>query len=222
MIDRTGLQGFDIGSKTAAVIGCGGLGCHVSTHLACAGIGRLIVCDFDTVSESNLNRQFLYAYGDVGKPKAPLAKERLSAISPGTEVESVLKKIEKPEDLSFADGADIIFAALDNLDARKILQEYCRRQKKPLANGGVNGFYGTAYLWIPGKTPDLTAAGMLEKANGRTVSVSSTVGIIGALEAQLGIQYLTGSEESAGRLHILSNNEISTIPIKEKNHNGSL
>ena len=59
MIDRIALQGFDIRKYTAAVIGCGGLGCNIATHLACAGIGKLILCDFDTVSESNLNRQFL-------------------------------------------------------------------------------------------------------------------------------------------------------------------
>ena len=222
MTDRLSLQGFDLRDRTAAVIGCGGLGCHIATHLVCAGIERLIICDFDTVSESNLNRQFLYTYADVGKPKVQLAKERLSAINPDAVIEAVSEKIKRPKDLSFADGADIVFAALDNLDARKTLQEYCRRKGKPLANGGVNGFYGTAYLWIPGRTPDLAAAGLLERANARTVSISSTVGIIAALEAQLGIQYLTGRKDVAGRLHILSDNEIQTMKIKEKNDNGTL
>lgn len=222
MTDRLTLQGFDLRGRTAAVIGCGGLGCHISTHLVCAGIGRLIICDFDTVSESNLNRQFLYTYADIGKPKVFLAKERLSAINPGAVIEAVSQKAGNPEDLSFADDADIVFAALDNLDARRTVQEYCRRHGKPLANGGVNGFYGTAYLWIPGKSPDLAAAGMLERANARTVSISSTVGIIAALEAQLGIQYLTGRTDIAGRLHILNDNEIQTMKIKEKNDNGTL
>ncbi|MBQ6553643.1 MAG: ThiF family adenylyltransferase [Firmicutes bacterium] len=82
MTDRLALQGFEIADKTAAVLGCGGLGCNVATHLACAGIGRLMLCDFDAVSGSNLNRQFLYTAADIGKPKAPLAAARLKATSP--------------------------------------------------------------------------------------------------------------------------------------------
>ncbi len=213
MIDRLALQGFDISDKTAAVIGCGGLGCNVATHLACAGIGKLILCDCDTVSESNLNRQFLYTAAEIGKEKVFLAKARLSATAPQTAITAFHRRIEAPEDLSFASDADIVFAALDNNAARQILQAFCKMKKRPLVNGGVNGFFGTAYLYLPGKTPDLTAAGMLTAENRKTRSVSSTVGVIGALEAHLGIRYLTGHTENAGKLHIFDDGEINGLPI---------
>ncbi|MDD2778683.1 MAG: ThiF family adenylyltransferase, partial [Candidatus Methanomethylophilaceae archaeon] len=48
------------GSKVA-VIGCGGLGCNVITQLAMAGIGEMVLVDKDAPSESDLNRQFIYA-----------------------------------------------------------------------------------------------------------------------------------------------------------------
>jgi adenylyltransferase/sulfurtransferase len=214
MIDRMALQGFDIKKHTAAVIGTGGLGCNIATHLACAGIGKLVLCDFDTVSESNLNRQFLYTHADIGKEKVTLASIRLSALAPETELLPVSQKIGTPEDLAFADNADIVFLAVDNNAARHAVQEYCRIKKKPLVNGGVNGFYGTAYLWLPGKTPDLKTAGLLDTENPRISAVSSTVGIIGALEVQLGIKYLLGDAGAAGTLHVLDGEEIKKLPLR--------
>ena len=214
MIDRLTLQGFDIGEKTAAVIGCGGLGCNIATHLSCAGIGKLILCDFDAVSESNLNRQFLYTAADIGKEKVFLAKQRLNATAPGTAVTAYKKMIETPEDLSFASEADIVFAALDNNAARFVLQEFCKKKNLPLVNGGVNGFFGTAYLFIPGQTPDLAAAGMLAMENQKTLSVSSTVGVIGALEAHLGIRFLLGDTEQAGKLYVFDDGAVTVLKIR--------
>ena len=212
MIDRMRLQGFDISGYSAAVIGCGGLGCNIATHLACAGIGELVLCDHDTVSESNLNRQFLYTYADIGKEKVFLAEQRLKALAPQIKITAVCKKIGSAADLSFADGADIVFLALDNNAARAAVQAYCRTAGKPMANGGVNGFYGTAYLWAPG-APDLAAAGLLTAENPRTRSVSTTVGVIGALEAQLGIRFLLGERDLAGVLHVLDGEEIHRLKI---------
>ena len=214
MIDRIALQGFDIKKYTAAVIGCGGLGCNIATHLACAGIGKLILCDFDTVSESNLNRQFLYTHADIGSEKVTLAAKRLSALAPETEIRPVSQKIGTPEDLAFANDADIVFLAVDNNAARHTVQEYCREKKKPLVNGGVNGFYGTAYLWLPGKTPDLKAAGLLDVENPRISAVSSTVGVIGALEVQLGVKLLLGEADAAGALHVLDGEEIHKLRLR--------
>ena len=214
MTDRAAIQGFSLRDKCAAVLGCGGLGCNIATHLACAGIGRLILCDFDTVSESNLNRQFLYSVADLGKDKVALAAARLKGISPETEIVPVNKKIASPADLGFALGADILFAAVDNNAARAAAQAFCAENGLPLANGGVNGFYGSAYLYLPGRTPDLTAAGMLSAENGTTRSVSSTVGVIGALEVHLGVRFLLGDASPAGRLHIFDNGEIHVLAIK--------
>ena len=214
MFDRAAIQGFSLRDKCAAVLGCGGLGCNIATHLACAGIGKLILCDFDTVSESNLNRQFLYSVDDLGKEKVSLAAARLQGISPETDIVTVNKKIASPADLAFALGADILFAAVDNNAARGFAQEFCAQRGIPLVNGGVNGFYGSAYLYIPGQTPDLTAAGMLSAENGKISAVSSTVGVIGALEVHLGTRFLLGDTAPAGKLHIFDNGEIHTLTIR--------
>lgn len=214
MDERVAVQGFSLADKKAAVIGCGGLGCNIATHLACAGVGELRLCDFDTVSASNLNRQFLYTVNDIGKKKALLAKARLELISPQTKITVHNQKMETPADLAFAAGVDALFLAVDNNAARALVQAFCAAEGIPLVNGGINGFFGTAYLYLPGKTPDLTAAGMLLAENGVMRSVSSTVGVIGALEAHLGIRLFLNDTSSAGKLHVFDGGEIHTLTIK--------
>ena len=196
------------------MVGCGGLGCHVAAHLAMSGIGTLALFDFDTVSESNLNRQFLYAFGDIGKKKVFLAADRLRAVAPGTEIRCFDSRVVSSEDLSPAADADAVFLAVDNNAARAAVQRFCAERGLPLINGGVNGFFGTAYLYIPGRTPDLGAAGMLTAENAQTRSVSSTVGLIGALEAHLGLRLLTGDVSGAGILHVFDHGRIELLPIR--------
>ena len=206
-------QGFDISGFSAAVIGCGGLGCNIAAHLAGAGIGKLVLADFDAVSESNLNRQFLYTADDIGREKVSLAAAKLKKYAPETEITAVCKKINSVSDLEFAKICDIVFLAVDNNEARKILQSFCAESKIPLVNGGINGFFGTAYLYAPEKSPCLDCAGLTEKESGGK-SVSSTAGIIGALEAEIGTKYLLGENDCAGILHIYDNGEVNKLKIK--------
>ncbi len=204
---------IDIGNKTVLVIGCGGLGCNVITHLTGAGIGRLFICDHDTVSLSNLNRQFLYRRGDIGKKKCLAACENLKDYNPETELIPVCKKIVKAADLGFAEEADLIVLAVDNNDARRVADAYCRRTGKALVCGGISGFYGMAYLFVPGRSAGLEETGLLQSENAGE-QVSSTAGIIGSLEAELAIRYLMGEEDSAGKLMVYDEGTIVQLPVK--------
>lgn len=220
-MNKSEIQGFDVSSKSAAVIGCGGLGCNVAVHLAGAGIGKLTLVDFDSVSESNLNRQFLYTAGDIGKPKAELAAVKLKKYSPNTEITFINRKINNTEDLDEMNNCDIVFLAVDNNKTRKILQNFCTGNRLPLVNGGINGFYGTAYLYVPERTPCLACAGLMEKETKNILSVSSTAGIIGALEVEIGIKYLLNENtDVAGTLHIYDNGEINKLKIKPQKNCG--
>jgi adenylyltransferase/sulfurtransferase len=208
---KSEVQGFDISKNSAAIIGCGGLGTNVATHLAGAGIGKLLLVDFDSVEKRNLNRQFFYTEADIGKPKCELLAKRLSAYAPDCKVDYLYRRIN---DVSFADGYDIVIIAVDNIGTRKNVSCYCTEHKIPCINGSINGFFGTAYMYIPGKTPDLEAAGCLNETNAKNQSPSVTAGIIGTLEAKLAIDYFLGKTDSAGRLYIYDNNEINSLLIR--------
>lgn len=209
-------QGFDIGEKTAAVIGCGGLGCNVAVHLAGAGIGTLYLCDFDTVSETNLNRQFLYTPADIGRKKTEAMRERLSAYAPECRILSFDKKIETPQDIVFSEKCDVIVIAADNVSLRKCVQEYCFTHGIPFVNGGISGYYGVSYLCVPGETPCLSCAGLTDKENTAELSVSAAAGVIGAHCACLAQKYLCGEREAAGKLFVFDDGEITALDIRSK------
>lgn len=214
MNEKAQLQGFDLSGKRAAIVGCGGLGTNAAVHLAGMGIGALLLIDGDTVETRNLNRQFFYTPADVGRPKCDVLTQRLRAYAPDCGAVGLQTMIRTPDDLGQAADADILIAAVDNVAARRVLNDFCKARSIPLVNGGINGFFGTAYAYLPGMTPDLEQAGLLDAENRKPASVSSTVGMIGALQAQLAAQILCGDTHGAGKLYILDDNAIHTITIR--------
>ena len=205
-------QGFSLKDKSALILGCGGLGCNIAVHLAGAGIGKLMLCDKDSVSYSNLNRQFLYTRADIGEWKVRSARKRLKQYSPECDISAWHGDIRKASELDFAKDCDIVFSAVDNDKARLILKEFSDKYGIPLVLGGIDGFYGMANLYLPGESdfPPLS-----EKEQEAELSVSATAGVIGSLQAALGIRYLlTENKEISKKLLIYDDTEISTLEIK--------
>ena len=89
------LRGFDfdgqeaLKSASVLIVGVGGLGCSVSQYLTAAGVGKLTLLDFDTVSLSNLQRQILHRDSTIGQPKVLSAKTTLNAINPHVQIDTV-------------------------------------------------------------------------------------------------------------------------------------
>ena len=108
MSTKADIQGFDISAFSAAVIGCGGLGTNVAVHLAGAGIGKLLLWDFDGVELRNLNRQFMYTEEDEGKAKSLVLANKIREYAPDCKVESVCIKIESISQLFSAENFDIV------------------------------------------------------------------------------------------------------------------
>lgn len=214
MNEKAQTQGFDLSAKRAVIVGCGGLGTNAAVHLCGMGIGRLVLFDDDTVETRNLNRQFMYTAADVGRAKCDLLAKRLRAYAPDCDTLPCRRKICSADDLRDLRDTDVLICAVDNTAARRVLNDFCKVRSIPLVNGGINGFFGTAYAYLPGKTPDLLDAGLLDTENAKPASVSSTVGVIGALQAQLAAGILCGNAQCAGKLYVFDNNEIHAITIR--------
>ena len=211
-------QGFSLKDFSAAVIGVGGLGCNIAVHLAGAGIGRLLLFDSDKVSPSNLNRQFLYTQNDIGTEKVSAAKQRLKQYAPDTEIEAHLIKITKSNIPKMLKDCDIIFLAADNKEARIVISDFCAENGVPLMLGGIDGFYGNTYLYIPSYTPCPRCAGITEGKRADS-NISATAGIIGSLQSALGIQYLLTKDKTAGGiLTVYDSTSFSHLKIKKKNN----
>ena len=107
-------------SATVAICGLGGLGSNIAIALARAGIGKLILIDFDRVDITNLHRQ-QYKANQIGLYKADALAESLLEIAPYTEIKTVTAKITEENFADLLKGADVVCEAFDNAEAKAML-----------------------------------------------------------------------------------------------------
>ena len=107
-------------SATVAVCGLGGLGSNIAIALARAGIGKLILIDFDRVDITNLHRQ-QYKADQIGRHKTDALAENLSEIAPYMELQTVTAKITEENFTDLLKDADIVCEAFDNAEAKAML-----------------------------------------------------------------------------------------------------
>ena len=107
---------------TVAVCGLGGLGSHIATTLARAGVGTLILVDYDRVDITNLHRQ-QYKADQIGKYKTDAIAEILKEIAPYTEVKLMTGKITRNNCAAFLTGADVVCEAFDRAEEKAMLTD---------------------------------------------------------------------------------------------------
>lgn len=124
------------------VAGAGGIGSNCAAMLVRSGITRLVLADFDTVSTSNLNRQFYFA-DQVGMPKVEALMDNLSRICPEVEIDANVCRITPENAASLFAECDIIVEALDDAAEKQWLIEFFSDHfpEKPIVCG--SGMAGT-------------------------------------------------------------------------------
>ena len=124
------------------IAGCGGLGSNIAMSLVRAGIGELIIADFDQVEPSNLNRQYFFLE-DIGKMKTDALRDILLRINPEVVIRTIKEELT-PSNLSdLFSGVDVMVEAFDLADRKYWLIDNWSRYHKdiPLVCGsGVAGF----------------------------------------------------------------------------------
>jgi tRNA A37 threonylcarbamoyladenosine dehydratase len=123
------------------IVGIGGVGSWAVEVLARSGVGRLTLVDLDDVCESNINRQLHAVYGEVGKPKVEVMRERISIIAPDCQVDAQQQYFTESTAEAILDTRpDAVFDAIDSLRHKILLLKMCRRRKIPLiVSGGAGG-----------------------------------------------------------------------------------
>lgn len=143
MIPEIGLKGQEkLKQAKVLVIGAGGLGCPVLQYLTAAGVGKIGIAEFDTVDETNLQRQVIYGSNDVGKLKSVVAKERLNYLNSLIELEVYNLRCDASNSLRILNNYDVIVDATDNLDSRYIINDACVILGKPMVHGAIYKYEG--------------------------------------------------------------------------------
>jgi molybdopterin/thiamine biosynthesis adenylyltransferase len=127
---------------SALVVGLGGLGATAALYLGNAGVGHLVINDYDRVDATNLPRQILFHPADVGQHKTHAAAEKLRAYNPDLRV-SVLNRRLARDELAEAVGAcNVVLDCTDNFTTRLAINRACAEAARPLVMGAAIRFEG--------------------------------------------------------------------------------
>lgn len=135
---------------TAAIVGLGGLGGHVTEALARMGVGRLILIDGDAFEEHNLNRQLLSCESNLGMGKAKAAGQRVAEVNAAVTTVCHAEVLTQENLPRLLEGADVVVDALDRLPTRLVLQDGARDLGIPMVHGSIGGFLGQVMTVFPG------------------------------------------------------------------------
>jgi sulfur-carrier protein adenylyltransferase/sulfurtransferase len=202
-------------------VGAGGLGSPALMYLAAAGVGTLGIVEFDTVDESNLQRQIIHGQSDIGKSKAKSAQEKIAEINPYVNVILHETRLDNSNVMELFAQYDIIVDGTDNFATRYLVNDACVLLRKPYVWGSIYRFdgqasvfwaeYGPCYRCLypepppPGMVPSCAEGGVLGV-------LCATIGSIQTTEA---IKVLTGvGEPLIGSLMVYDALEMSFRKIK--------
>jgi adenylyltransferase/sulfurtransferase len=150
MLPELGLEGQKRLCRTSVLcIGAGGLGSPIAMYLAAAGIGRIGIVDFDTVDESNLQRQLLHGTADVGRLKTESARDAIHRLNPQVEVVLHGTRLTSANALDLIRPYDIVVDGTDNFPTRYLTNDACVLLKKPNVYGSIFRFEGQASVFAP-------------------------------------------------------------------------
>ena len=205
------------------VVGAGGLGSPALLYLAAAGVGTLGIVDFDTVDESNLQRQIIHGVSDIGKSKAESARDSITEVNPYVNVILHKERLDSSNAMEIFAPYDLIVDGTDNFATRYLVNDACVLLHKPYVWGSIYRFdgqasvfwadYGPCYRCLypepppPGMVPSCAEGGVLG------VLCAS----IGSIQVNEAIKLITGiGEPLAGRLMIYDALEMSYRTVRVK------
>jgi adenylyltransferase/sulfurtransferase len=216
LLPQIGIEGQQtlLGS-TMLLIGIGGLGSPAALYLAAAGVGRLIIADFDRVELSNLQRQVIHHTPDIGRYKVDSALDKMRAINPNIKITSV-KNLSQNNLDDWVSKADIVLDGTDNFQTRFQINQACVRQKIPLVSAAVIRFEGQISVF-KGFEADKPCYQCLYSTQGNDDEnctqngvLAPVAGIMGTLQALQAIKTLLNfGEQLVGKLMLIDALDLS-------------
>ncbi len=182
------------------IVGVGGLGGTASLYLAGAGVGTLLLNDFDRVDATNLHRQLLFGEDDIGQLKVESARTLLCGRNHSITIETLPERLAEDELHATVATVDLVVDASDNFPTRDLVNRACRQHRRPLVTGACIRYEGQLAVFdfrrpdSPCYTclfPDCAAFEPLETCSVNGIS-GPVAGVIGSLQAQATLDILAG------------------------------
>lgn len=208
-------------ASSVLLIGTGGLGSPLALYLTAAGVGRIGLVDYDTVDESNLQRQVVHGISTVGKSKIESAAQRMRDLNPDIQIDKYEIPLTSENALEIMEPYDIIIDGTDNFPTRYLVNDACVKLGKPNVYGSILRFEGQLSVFYaeegpcyrcmfpepppPGLVPSCAEAGVL----------GVLPGTIGTMQATEAIKLITGiGQPMVGRMLLYDALEMSFTTIK--------
>lgn len=206
---QVGAQGQErIAAASALVVGVGGLGCAAATYLASAGVGELILADFDTVDATNLGRQVLFGPGDIGEPKAAVAADRLSLQNPGIRIRPLTDRLDDKALREPVAKAAVVLDCTDNFATRFQVNDACVDARRCLVSGSAIRFEGQLAVFGPDYTGSPCYRCLYSEADESLLDCAGNgvfapvPGVIGTMMAVEALKFLAGLDSPRGTLRL--------------------
>jgi adenylyltransferase/sulfurtransferase len=189
------------------IIGLGGLGSPVAMYLAAAGVGHLVLLDFDRVDLSNLQRQIVHNTAQIGQYKTVSAQTSLQALNPDVQLTLINETISSDSLKKYLRDIDVVVDCSDNFATRFAINAACVRTRTPLVSGAALRWSGQVAVFLvhPDKSPCYRCLYSDNEEEAEACSeagiLAPLVGVIGSIQAVEVIKILLGIGKSlCGRL----------------------
>ena len=209
LLDEIGIEGQErLLQSGALILGLGGLGSPAALYLAASGVGRLLLCDHDTVDFSNLQRQIIHRTASVGQAKTASARAMLREINPEVECIALSARADENRLMELVAEVDVVLDCCDDFATRYAVNRVCRARRKPLVSGAAIRMQGLLAVFdfraddAPCYHCVFPEDSEAEELHCATTGVfAPLVGMVGAMQAGEALKLLTGVGQGlSGRL----------------------
>ena len=182
-------------NAVVGIAGAGGLGSNCAMHLARSGVKKFVIADFDTVNESNLNRQFFFR-DQIGRKKVDALAENLRRIEPDLELELHDTRLDPGNIGEIFSRCTAFVEALDSASAKAMFLRAVIPSGKPVASAsGLAGWGRSGGIVQRRIGKNLVLAGDTARGvGGENFPFSPRVGIAAAMEANAIVAMILGEE----------------------------
>jgi adenylyltransferase/sulfurtransferase len=166
------------------IVGMGGLGSPVAMYLAAAGVGHLVLIDFDRVDLSNLQRQIIHSSAQIGEYKSVSAIKKLQALNSDVQITLINQRLKEDSLKNYLGDVDVVVDCCDNFATRFIVNAACVSEGVPLVSGSALRWEGQIAVFFGGKNSPCYRC--LYDDNAKQTETCSEAGILAPLVGVIG------------------------------------